>query len=963
MGKQFNTRIQHKIDTYENWSKAENFIPLEGELIIYTTNESGDNETKIKIGDGKTLVKDLGFAAGGSASEEAGTNAIQSDWAQADNTQLDYIKNKPGDKIVSETSCLLTELNIETGGDTLTIPGLYTWEKKFDKQEQDCQEGDKILLTILPDNVKLESTLYTDEVTDNAFNIDNSDTGHYATFNLTFDKVLDAYVNGFIKKDENIPYRLGINIIKTEKDNSFSAYVVSAEDNLENKFIILEVVRNNEKYIKLSNNALNIDPVPTENSENLITSGGVAAALKNIDISNDNVQSDWLETDISNGGYIKNKPGDEIKEEEITNFVENYQLQEGQEVVPSVFTFGTIVAETAPQIGEKVRMFVKTSDNENIFVGEETLYHDAVLQETMGGVNDDPWACCTINSTVKNAAEAIQTGNLPIANETIPYAFAIVIVPNERGGGYITIASTENLAGLNITLQRIKTNLTTIKLANNALNIDLEPIENSDSLITSGAVYNALSASGNLIPEIYNLDDAIETGEYWYIQDELGIKNKVSVIKSAIEADGMSGFYVSQTIFPGASENGKIYSRLGYQIDNDSFKWLQDNLIETITSNDIKNSVGKSGHVLTSDTGGYWSWNKPKYVPTPKTEDIGKILTAIGTDPYEGFKWEELDKIMELPVIQDVSGFTELDKIIEDGVYKYITDNRINCILIVSSYDGTITIGNQVIGGKIVTQLLIKTIGSFTGIENIGRGLIGPGVFIRIGVGNDQYGELAFEWQNSGRFENIHDLPQAPANEGCYILNSKRDEENNELRYNWTEFNDTDLADGIVNQISTWVDGELANVAHTNITNTFTTSQTINGDLTVNGNIIQEGDNYVTHAEHVYTEDDYIILRDGAQTPLSSYAGFEIQNYDGNNTTGHLVFDNQGTARVGDIGEEEPLTTRAEANEITEGTLATWGLKNGAPVLTSGLSIKILTQTEYDSIVKNNNTLYLIKEG
>ena len=277
MGKQINARIQHKIDTYENWNKAENFIPLEGELIIYTTNESGIAETKIKIGDGKTLVKDLDFAAGDSASGEAGTNVIQSDWAQADNTQLDYIKNKPGD---------------------------------------------------------------------------------------------------------------------------------------------------------------------------------------------------------------------EIKEEEITNFVENYQLEEGQEVVPSMFTFGTIIVETAPQIGEKVRMFVKTSDNENIFIGEETLYHDAVLQEVMGGVNDDPWGCCTINSTVKNAAEAIQTGNLPIADETIPYAFAIVIVPDGRGGGYITIASTENLAGLNVTLQKIKTNLTTIKLANNALNIDLEPTENSDNLITSGTIYN-----------------------------------------------------------------------------------------------------------------------------------------------------------------------------------------------------------------------------------------------------------------------------------------------------------------------------------------------------------------------------------------------------------------------------------------------------------------------------------------
>lgn len=167
----------------------------------------------------------------------------------------------------------------------------------------------------------------------------------------------------------------------------------------------------------------------------------------------------------------------------------------------------------------------------------------------------------------------------------------------------------------------------------------------------------------------------------------------------------------------------------------------------------------------------------------------------------------------------------------------------------------------------------------------------------------------------------------------------------------------------ILNQISTWLDSQLKNVAYTNSINTFNNNQTINGNLTVNGNIIQEGDNYITHAEHVYTEDDYIVLRNNAQTPLSSYAGFEIQNYDGNNTTGHLVFDNQGTARVGDTGEEEPLTTRAEAGEIIEGTLATWGIKNGAPVLTSGLSIMILTQNEYDNIVKDNNTLYLIKEG
>lgn len=64
-----NSRIQHKIDTSENWAKAENFIPLEGELIIYS------DLNRIKIGDGITYVNDLLFISNpsiGEATEEGG---------------------------------------------------------------------------------------------------------------------------------------------------------------------------------------------------------------------------------------------------------------------------------------------------------------------------------------------------------------------------------------------------------------------------------------------------------------------------------------------------------------------------------------------------------------------------------------------------------------------------------------------------------------------------------------------------------------------------------------------------------------------------------------------------------------------------------------------------------------------------------------------------------------------------
>ena len=51
--KPLNARMQQKIDTYENWSKATNFIPLKGELIIYTTDEKGNEKIGFKVGTGE----------------------------------------------------------------------------------------------------------------------------------------------------------------------------------------------------------------------------------------------------------------------------------------------------------------------------------------------------------------------------------------------------------------------------------------------------------------------------------------------------------------------------------------------------------------------------------------------------------------------------------------------------------------------------------------------------------------------------------------------------------------------------------------------------------------------------------------------------------------------------------------------------------------------------------------------
>lgn len=75
MSSKVNTRIQFKRDTTENWNNARGFIPMAGEVIVYTDYETktytveeyGETVTKtveipnIKIGTGNAYVQDLGF--------------------------------------------------------------------------------------------------------------------------------------------------------------------------------------------------------------------------------------------------------------------------------------------------------------------------------------------------------------------------------------------------------------------------------------------------------------------------------------------------------------------------------------------------------------------------------------------------------------------------------------------------------------------------------------------------------------------------------------------------------------------------------------------------------------------------------------------------------------------------------------------------------------------------------------
>lgn len=100
---------------------------------------------------------------------------------------------------------------------------------------------------------------------------------------------------------------------------------------------------------------------------------------------------------------------------------------------------------------------------------------------------------------------------------------------------------------------------------------------------------------------------------------------------------------------------------------------------------------------------------------------------------------------------------------------------------------------------------------------------------------------------------------------------------------------------------------------------------TIEGDLRVAGDLIVSGESTETHLENVTTPQNTIILRDDQAGGLleEEYTGLIAKKYDGTND-GMLVFDKEGTAYVGDVGDVQPLATRAPETQMRDGGLVEW---------------------------------------
>ena len=157
--KTISARMQMKTDTALNWSKAINFIPKKGEIIIYEADSDYGYE-RMKIGDGSTKVNDLPFVIGAK------------DWHQNDSTASDYIKNRPGGYTVNYPA-----LNIEWDGVIGDRVSVDIENNKFVKVSDEIPKIEQ--LWFATSTVKIGDKYYTLNLDDK--NIHDFGNGIYGT--------------------------------------------------------------------------------------------------------------------------------------------------------------------------------------------------------------------------------------------------------------------------------------------------------------------------------------------------------------------------------------------------------------------------------------------------------------------------------------------------------------------------------------------------------------------------------------------------------------------------------------------------------------------------------------------------------------------------------------------------------------------------------------------------------------
>ena len=155
-------------------------------------------------------------------------------------------------------------------------------------------------------------------------------------------------------------------------------------------------------------------------------------------------------------------------------------------------------------------------------------------------------------------------------------------------------------------------------------------------------------------------------------------------------------------------------------------------------------------------------------------------------------------------------------------------------------------------------------------------------------------------------------------------------------------------------------DGDLTNIVLKTGDQIIDGRKTFIGEIVAECDIIQNGAAYETHAEQIFSRNDYIVMRDGALNglPAGSYSGLQVKKYNGSDDV-RMVVDNTGIMRVGDINDERPLLVRDEAANLTDKQLLQW---DNADQKAIGVSIDSAPVSASDSPVSSGGVYTALEQ-
>lgn len=273
MDKKFNARVQHKIDTQENWEKATNFIPLKGELIIYDI-DANNTSRRIKIGDGITPVNDLEFVS------------AQSDYEQNDSSQPDYIKNRTHYKEVihQEKVDLLPTTEI----DFSSLEGMYSQSESLN-----IQVGDTV--KVLWDSQEYQC------VAQSVATVDPQGNSGLPSDGIIFGNLYGVF--GVDLDSRDIPFVVIANYTMSEQEGIISGCFIQSTSELTNP-ITVNIFTGGDKVVY---HKLDVNYLPISNS-NISTDDNTIVASKPLLNYLSANRPDWEVDDGDDPRYIKNRP-------------------------------------------------------------------------------------------------------------------------------------------------------------------------------------------------------------------------------------------------------------------------------------------------------------------------------------------------------------------------------------------------------------------------------------------------------------------------------------------------------------------------------------------------------------------------------------------------------------------------------------------------------------------------------